>query len=96
MNPPTRSPPISFASMAERMLDTSITATSFAPDADGGPLPDRAQVAIVGGGVIGSSVAYHLAGLGITDVLVLERQRIASGTSWHAAGLVAGFAARTR
>ena len=44
---------------------------------------------IVGGGVIGSSVAYHLAVLGITDVLVLERHRIASGTSWHAAGLVA-------
>ena len=50
------------------MLDTSITATSFAPDAEGGPLPDRAQVVIVGGGVIGSSIAYHLAGLGITDV----------------------------
>ena len=71
------------------MLDTSITATSFAPDTDGGPLPDRAQVVIVGGGVIGSSVAYHLAVLGISDVLVLERHRIASGTSWHAAGLVA-------
>ena len=75
--------------MTERMLDTSITATSFAPDAEGGPLPDRAQVVIVGGGVIGSSIAYHLAGLGITDVVVLERHRIASGTSWHAAGLVA-------
>jgi 4-methylaminobutanoate oxidase (formaldehyde-forming) len=75
--------------MTERMLDASITATSFAPDAEGGPLPDRARVAIVGGGVIGSSIAYHLAGLGITDVLLLERHRIASGTSWHAAGLVA-------
>jgi 4-methylaminobutanoate oxidase (formaldehyde-forming) len=75
--------------MTERMLDTSITATSFAPDAEGGPLPDRAQVVIVGGGVIGSSIAYHLAGLEITDVVVLERHRIASGTSWHAAGLVA-------
>jgi len=71
------------------MLDTSITATSFDPDAEGGPLPDRAHVVIVGGGVIGSSIAYHLAGLGITDVVVLERHRIASGTSWHAAGLVA-------
>jgi 4-methylaminobutanoate oxidase (formaldehyde-forming) len=75
--------------MTERMLDTSITATSFAPDADGGSLPDRAQVVVVGGGVIGSSIAYHLAGLRITDVVVLERHRIASGTSWHAAGLVA-------
>ena len=51
--------------MTERMLDTSITATSFDPDAEGGSLPDRAQVVIVGGGVIGSSIAYHLAGLGI-------------------------------
>src|SRR4029450_5321347 len=75
--------------MTERMLDTSITATSFIPEAHGGRLPDRAQVVIVGGGVIGSSIAYHLAGLGISDVLVLERHRVASGTSWHAAGLVA-------
>jgi heterotetrameric sarcosine oxidase gamma subunit len=82
-------PPVSFGGMTERMLDASITATSFDPEADGGPLPDRAQVVIVGGGVIGSSIAYHLAGIGITDVLVLERSHIASGTSWHAAGLVA-------
>ena len=75
--------------MTERMLDTSISATSFAPDAAGGPMPGRAQVVVVGGGMIGSSIAYHLAVLGITDVLVLERHRIASGTSWHAAGLVA-------
>jgi heterotetrameric sarcosine oxidase gamma subunit len=75
--------------MTERMLDDSITATSFAPDAAEGPLPGRAQVVVVGGGIAGSSVAYHLAGIGITDVLVLERHRIASGTSWHAAGLVA-------
>jgi heterotetrameric sarcosine oxidase gamma subunit len=75
--------------MTERILDASIAATSFDPEADGGPLPDRAQVVVVGGGVVGSSIAYHLARLGITDVLVLERARIASGTSWHAAGLVA-------
>jgi glycine/D-amino acid oxidase-like deaminating enzyme len=75
--------------MTERMLDDSLTATSFAPEAADGPLPDRAQVVIVGGGIAGSSIAYHLAGLGITDELLLERARIASGTSWHAAGLVA-------
>jgi heterotetrameric sarcosine oxidase gamma subunit len=75
--------------MTERMLDSSIAATSFAPEADGGPLPERARVVIVGGGVIGSSIAYHLPDLGITDVVLLERHRIASGTSWHAAGLVA-------
>ena len=75
--------------MTERMLDDTLTAASFAPDAADAPLPDRAQVVIVGGGIAGSSIAYHMAGLGITDVLLLERARIASGTSWHAAGLVA-------
>jgi glycine/D-amino acid oxidase-like deaminating enzyme len=75
--------------MTERMLDDTLTATSFAPDAAGGPLPDRAQVVVIGGGVAGSSIAYHLAGIGINNVLLLERARIASGTSWHAAGLVA-------
>ena len=44
---------------------------------------------IVGGGVVGCSIAYHLASLGLTDVLVVERHSLASGTSWHAAGLVA-------
>ncbi|MGH2680061.1 MAG: GcvT family protein [Actinomycetota bacterium] len=75
--------------MAERMLDDTLTATSFAPDAVDGPLPDRAQVVVIGGGIVGSSIAYHLASLGVTDVLLLERAQIASGTSWHAAGLVA-------
>ena len=51
-------------------------------------LPDRAQVVIVGGGVIGCSVAYHLSKLGITDVVLLERKQLTSGTTWHAAGLV--------
>lgn len=51
-------------------------------------LPSRAQVVIVGGGVIGTSVAYHLTQLGWTDVLLLEQGRLSSGTTWHAAGLV--------
>lgn len=51
-------------------------------------LPDRAQVVIVGGGVIGVSIAYHLTKLGWTDVLVLERHALTSGTTWHAAGLI--------
>ncbi|MDH3471979.1 MAG: FAD-dependent oxidoreductase, partial [Acidimicrobiia bacterium] len=54
----------------------------------GGSLPDRARVVIIGGGVIGSSVAYHLAKLGWNDVVLLERDRLTSGTTWHAAGLV--------
>lgn len=52
-------------------------------------LPLRAQVVIVGGGVIGTSVAYHLAKRGCTDVLLLEKNKLTSGTTWHAAGLVA-------
>ena len=52
------------------------------------PLPDRARVIIVGGGVIGTSVAYHLAERGCTDVLLLEQGQLSCGTTWHAAGLV--------
>jgi heterotetrameric sarcosine oxidase gamma subunit len=51
-------------------------------------LPDRAQVVIIGGGVIGTSVAYHLTALGRADVLLLEQGQLSCGTTWHAAGLV--------
>ncbi|WP_417227180.1 GcvT family protein [Amphritea sp.] len=51
-------------------------------------LPTSAQVVIVGGGVIGCSVAYHLTKLGFTDVVLLERRQLTCGTTWHAAGLV--------
>lgn len=51
-------------------------------------LPGRAQVVIVGGGIIGTSTAYHLACRGWTDVVLLERNTLTSGTTWHAAGLV--------
>ena len=51
-------------------------------------LPHRARVVIVGGGVIGCSVAYHLAKIGWSDVALLERKQLTSGTTWHAAGLV--------
>jgi len=54
-------------------------------------LPDRARVVIVGGGIIGCSVAYHLAHMGWKDVVLLERDRITSGTTWHAAGLMVTF-----
>ena len=56
-------------------------------------IPDRARVVIIGGGVIGTSVAYHLTKLGLTDVVLLEQGQLSSGTTWHAAGLV-GPAAR--
>ena len=51
-------------------------------------IPKHARVIIVGGGVIGCSVAYHLTKLGWKDVLLLERKQLTSGTTWHAAGLV--------
>ncbi len=50
--------------------------------------PDRARVVVIGGGVIGTSVAYHLTQLGWTDVVLLEQGQLSSGTTWHAAGLV--------
>jgi len=49
-------------------------------------LPGSAQAVVVGGGVIGCSVAYHLAKAGMTEVLLLERDRLGSGTTWHSAG----------
>lgn len=52
------------------------------------PLPDRAQIVIIGGGVIGASVAYHLTKLGRTEVVLLEQGQLSCGTTWHAAGLV--------
>ena len=52
-------------------------------------VPNQARVVIIGGGVIGCSVAYHLAKLGWSDVVLLERKQLTSGTTWHAAGLIA-------
>ncbi|MBE7484010.1 MAG: GcvT family protein [Polyangiaceae bacterium] len=54
-------------------------------------LPQHARVVVIGGGVIGCSVAYHLAQLGFGEILLLERDRVTSGTTWHAAGLMVTF-----
>jgi Glycine cleavage system T protein (aminomethyltransferase) len=51
-------------------------------------VPSKARAVIIGGGVSGCSVAYHLAKLGWTDVVLLERKQLTSGTTWHAAGLI--------
>ena len=51
-------------------------------------IPKSAKVIIIGGGVIGCSVAYHLAKFGWKDTILLERDQLTSGTTWHAAGLV--------
>jgi glycine/D-amino acid oxidase-like deaminating enzyme len=51
-------------------------------------VPQRSEVVIIGGGVIGASIAYHLAERGKTDVTLVERKSLTSGSTWHAAGLV--------
>lgn len=71
----------------ERLRDATYKATDFDPGAAEGP-PARARAVVVGGGIIGASVALHLARLGWKDTVVLERSRVGSGTTWHAAGLM--------
>lgn len=51
-------------------------------------LPSRARVVIIGGGIVGASVAYHLTRLGYVDLVLLEQGQLSGGTTWHAAGLV--------
>ena len=51
-------------------------------------LPNKTRVLIIGGGIVGCSVAYHLTKLGWSDVVLLEQGRLSCGTTWHAAGLV--------
>lgn len=51
-------------------------------------LPARTRVVVVGGGIVGCSIAYHLSLRGVTEVVVLERKQLTCGTTWHAAGLV--------
>ncbi len=51
-------------------------------------LPSKASVLIIGGGIVGTSIAYHLAKRGVSDVVLLERKQLTCGTTWHAAGLV--------
>ena len=69
----------------ERLANREIDVASVLPAS---PLPDRARIVIVGGGIIGASIAYHLTRAGERDVVVLERGRLTNGTTWHAAGLV--------
>ena len=54
-------------------------------------IPEQASVVVVGGGIIGCSIAYHLAHMGWKDIVLLERDQLTSGTTWHAAGLMVTF-----
>jgi 4-methylaminobutanoate oxidase (formaldehyde-forming) len=67
------------------------------PAAASDTIPSSARVVVIGGGVVGCSVAYHLARCGWRDVVLLEREKLTSGTTWHAAGLVvtSGFTSET-
>ena len=53
-------------------------------------LPSHARAVVIGGGVIGCSVAYHLAHMGC-EVVLLEKERLTAGTTWHSAGLMVRF-----
>ena len=67
-------------------------------------MKSQVQVAVIGGGVVGASVLYHLAKLGWSDVVLLERKELTAGSTWHAAAgfhalnpcLIAGVNARAR
>jgi glycine/D-amino acid oxidase-like deaminating enzyme len=56
-----------------------------------GQLPSQASVVVIGGGIIGNSIAYHLAKAGMKDVVLCEQSKVTSGTTWHAAGLMVTF-----
>ncbi|HXG27103.1 MAG TPA: FAD-dependent oxidoreductase [Candidatus Binatia bacterium] len=64
------------------------TSQPEAPNAAGNDLPAQARVVVIGGGIVGTSVLFHLTERGWKDVVLLERRRLTSGTTWHAAGLV--------
>ena len=51
-------------------------------------LPSSARIVVIGGGIVGCSTAYHLGKMGYTDTVLLERKKLTSGTTFHAAGLV--------
>lgn len=73
----------------DRLVDRTISASAFT-ETSHDPLPSKVRTIIVGGGIVGASIAYHLAAAGESDILVLESNVLGSGTSWHAAGLVTG------
>lgn len=73
----------------DRLVDRTLSASAFTDQADK-PLPLAAGTIVVGGGIVGASLAWHLTREGVPDVLLLEANTIGSGSSWHAAGLITG------
>lgn len=73
----------------ERLVDKSVSGSAFT-DSTHDALPSRARIVVIGGGVVGASIAHHLAAAGESDIVLVEANVIGSGSSWHAAGLVTG------
>src|SRR5260370_40031293 len=91
LRPSSRAAPISmrWRRCCERRSPSSSHARSGPSGRDSvQSIPSHARVVIIGGGIVGCSVAYHLAKRGCTEVLLLERRKLTCGTTWHAAGLV--------
>src|SRR6187549_3363351 len=86
---------VAHRSQAPAEPGTFVAAGTWPPDDSmrlmGESLPSRARVVVIGGGVIGTSIAYHLGHLGWTDTVLVERDQLTSGTTWHAAGLMVTF-----
>ena len=76
---------------AARALTTNTTTPTTTTTTTTPSIPDSAEVIVVGGGIIGTSIAYHLAKHGCKDVLLIEKDQLTSGTTWHAAGLMVTF-----
>lgn len=74
---------------SKKLLAVAGARTAAAAASSAVDLPDSARVVVVGGGIIGCSVAYHLAHMGCENVVLLERDQLTSGTTWHAAGVSA-------
>ena len=59
-------------------------------------LPSQATVIVIGGGIMGCSTLYHLARMGVSDAILLERNKLTSGTTWHSAAQVRALPSRRR
>jgi sarcosine dehydrogenase len=84
----TRHPTVIPANLKSMLKDDNKQVTRLNLGAGDVIMKDQAQVVIIGGGIVGCSIAYHLAKIGVTDILIMEKGELTSGSTWHAAGLV--------